>query len=512
MSTRNMLGTGQNNSTYMNSKNKGIIMLLVAAVIVGIIGGVALITYMKPQKTTVYTFKDNYKAGTEVTSDMLSAVQCDSKIVTAGKKTDTSSRFVTGANLKAVLNSGDSLRMDVSEGMKFMMQQAGGTPTVHAPVQPEKSVEPIEPEEFKQNAFPDKDINEKKNMEPAQDTAPETGMDIRSRMEAARKREEEENRRNQMAERKEQNEAMQQVEEDLGHVKKPAKVITVFSAKGGVGKTTIACELATFLSLTNHGKGKFRVCLVDYDLMFGDILSTLNFNPNQANMMDWIADLDKKHKAGQEWNAISYDAGQIERFLQKKEESGLYSLIAPITNFDYMKISNEEIVNLCGTMLRNIVENGDFDFVIVDTGNNIEDATYVSLERADEILLILTQSMNSANCNNNFLNTMNHLNFDLSKIRIVINKAKPAKGVGISVNELQEALKNPVTNQPFECYAKIKDNDAVQNAENIGEPMVYKSSHEFTKSIGEVAHHVIGDTFVLAKPKKKRFSFFRKNK
>lgn len=58
MSTRNTLGTGQNNSTYMNSKNKGIIMLLVAAVIVGIIGGVALITYMKPQKTTVYTFKD----------------------------------------------------------------------------------------------------------------------------------------------------------------------------------------------------------------------------------------------------------------------------------------------------------------------------------------------------------------------------------------------------------------------------------------------------------------------
>lgn len=398
------------------------------------------------------------------------------------------------------------------EFMKFMMQQAGGTPTVHAPVQPEKPVEPIEsaePEKAKENPVID---NEKKNMEQTQETVHETGMDIRSRMEAARKQEEEENRRKQMAERKEQDEAAQLVEEDLGHVKKPAKVITVFSAKGGVGKTTIACELATFLSLTDHGKGKFRVCLVDYDLMFGDILSTLNFNPNQVNMMDWIADLDKKHKEGQEWNTISYDAGQIERFLQKKEESGLYSLIAPITNFDYMKIPSEEIVNLCGTILRNIVENGDFDFVIVDTGNNIEDATYVSLERADEILLILTQSMNSANCNNNFLNTMNHLSFDLSKVRIVINKAKPAKGVGISVNELQEALKNPVTNQPFECYAKIKDNDAVQNAENVGEPMVYKSSHEFTKSIGEIAHHVIGDTFVLSKPKKKRFSFFRRNK
>ncbi len=116
--------------------------------------------------------------------------------------------------------------------MKFMMQQAGGTPPVQEPAQPEKSVESIEPEEFKQNAFPDKDINEKKIWNPAQDTAPETGMDIRSRMEAARKREEEENRRNQMAERKEQDEAMQQVEEDLGHVKKPAKSDYCFFCEG----------------------------------------------------------------------------------------------------------------------------------------------------------------------------------------------------------------------------------------------------------------------------------------
>ena len=45
------------------------------------------------------------------------------------------------------------------------------------------------------------------------------------------------------------------------------KVISIVNNKGGVGKTTIACELATFLSLTNHGKGKFRVCLVDLSLI-----------------------------------------------------------------------------------------------------------------------------------------------------------------------------------------------------------------------------------------------------
>lgn len=80
------------------------------------------------------------KAGTEVTSDMLSAVQCDSKIVTAGKKTDTSSRFVTGANLKAVLNSGDSLRMDVSEGMPLTlsMLSVNGGSTVEMNMDPTK--------------------------------------------------------------------------------------------------------------------------------------------------------------------------------------------------------------------------------------------------------------------------------------------------------------------------------------------------------------------------------------
>ncbi len=95
-------------------------------------------------------------------------------------------------------------------------------------------------------------------------------------------------------------------------------MITVFSAKGGVGKTTIACELATFLSLTNHGKGKFRVCLVDYDLMFGDILSTLNFNPNQANMMDWIADLDKNIRQGRSGTLFRMMPDRLKDFARKK--------------------------------------------------------------------------------------------------------------------------------------------------------------------------------------------------
>lgn len=108
--------------TYIvKSKNKKILMILVVAAVIAIIAGVALYMYLMPQKTTVYVFNDNYEAGVALTEDMLTPIQADSKIVIAGKNSDTSSRFVTGSDIKAVLNSGDSLRMDVSEGMPLTL-------------------------------------------------------------------------------------------------------------------------------------------------------------------------------------------------------------------------------------------------------------------------------------------------------------------------------------------------------------------------------------------------------
>lgn len=111
----------QNNESeaksFVNAKNKKIIMILLTALVIAVIGGIALYMYLVPQKTTVYVFNDNYQAGTALTEKMLTPVQADSKIVVAGKNSNTSSRFVTGADIKAVLNSGDSLRMDVAEGM-----------------------------------------------------------------------------------------------------------------------------------------------------------------------------------------------------------------------------------------------------------------------------------------------------------------------------------------------------------------------------------------------------------
>ena len=195
--------------------------------------------------------------------------------------------------------------------------------------------------------------------------------------------------------------------------------------------------------------------------------------------------------------------------MQRNEKDGLYALLAPLTNEDSMDITSLQI----SIMLDNLILFGGFDFVICDTGNNTRDSSIISLERANEVLLIMTQDVNTANCNNSFLSTIYKIGFDMNKFRLVINKVRPAKEVAISAEELVEAFINPMTGKNYTCLAKIDDDNSVKQANNLGEPLVYQSSHGFTKKIALIAKEIIGDTFVLSEPKKNGFfSKFKKKK
>src|SRR3954465_6991169 len=59
------------------------------------------------------------------------------------------------------------------------------------------------------------------------------------------------------------------------------RIITVFAAKGGCGKTTLATNLATVL----HAHGCRRVCLLDLDLEYGDAAGVLGLHPERS-MLD----------------------------------------------------------------------------------------------------------------------------------------------------------------------------------------------------------------------------------
>lgn len=112
------------------SKNKIITSLIIGAVLFSSLAAFLIYHYMSPSRGTMYVFNDSYSAGDQLTSDMLTPVQVDSKIVVAGKKTDASAQFVTPSEYQALIKSGDSLRMDVSEGMPLttsMLSVSGGS-------------------------------------------------------------------------------------------------------------------------------------------------------------------------------------------------------------------------------------------------------------------------------------------------------------------------------------------------------------------------------------------------
>ena len=323
-----------------------------------------------------------------------------------------------------------------------------------------------------------------------------------------RKRDTERQATNSRLEKKlQEQQAREQLDKDTGKTKKKAHVVTVYSAKGGVGKTTISCELGTYLSLINHGRDKFRVCIADFNIDFGDVLTALALDENGNTMKEWAIDIKEMLAEGHSPENITFTQAQIESYLQRNEKNGLYALLAPVTNIDSMDITDVEIE----IMLNNLINYGGFDFIICDTGNNTRDSSFIAIEKADDILLVLTQDVNAANCNIRALDTLEAADFDnFDNIRLVINKIQPDKLVGLSVEELEKYVKNPVSDERFEVFAKIKDSNEIKMAGYKADPAVYNPYSEFTKAIGAIASLLIGDDFVLEPPKKKKFSLFKR--
>lgn len=308
-----------------------------------------------------------------------------------------------------------------------------------------------------------------------------------------------------------------EVERDMGNVKRPAKMVAVYAAKGGVGKTTITCNLSTYLALTEHGRDRYKVCIVDFNIDFGDVATTLGLDPNRGCMTQWANDIKERLNGitpaengkytPNQLNDIVYTEQQIKYFLQRQEETGLYVLLAPISNEDSMFIAENEIE----VILTNLINNGGFDFIICDTGNNTRDSSFIPLTKADEIYVIMTQAATTANCNAGFLNTMHKIGFDLNKIHILINMAMSYKSTGISIDEIKEAFINPYTKKPYDIIGILKNYDDVRTSNNMQSPLVYNSKHEYTRCIGEIANKLIGDTSIL-KTEKSRKSFWRRRK
>jgi pilus assembly protein CpaE len=241
------------------------------------------------------------------------------------------------------------------------------------------------------------------------------------------------------------------------------KVVTVFSAKGGCGKTTVATNLA--VALADHGRRE--VCLVDLDLAFGDVAIALQLFPAHtiADAVALSGSLDEAGLAG----------------LLTPHSPGLTTLVAPLEPGAAEGIPASLVVDIL-RILQNM-----FDFVVVDTPPAFTDHVLAAFDASEVLALIATLDVPALKNLKLTLETLDLLNYSRDKWRVILNRAD-AK-VGLALHDVEATLNSRIT-------AQIPSSRHVPASINRGVPIVLDdANHPVSQAIKQLAEqHMIGAT------------------
>ena len=249
---------------------------------------------------------------------------------------------------------------------------------------------------------------------------------------------------------------------ELGHV------ITVFSTKGGAGKSVIAANLAVVLAR----RSARPVVLVDADLQFGDIAVMLKLAP-QHTIVDAVGSIDR------------LDASLLQNLLVKHEPSGVFVLPAPLEPAFADQIGADEMVRIV-EMLRTFA-----DFVVVDTPAYFNDVVLGLIEVSDDVLLVAGMDIPNIKNVKIGLQTLRLLNTPMSKLRLVLNRANSK--VKLDVGEVERTLQ-------VKADCLIPSDVVVPQSVNKGAPVVLDAP----KSGVARAIEQLADLFTVDAKKKRR--------
>src|SRR3954449_928543 len=197
------------------------------------------------------------------------------------------------------------------------------------------------------------------------------------------------------------------------------RIVTVFSPKGGTGKTVTATNLGT--SLAKHW-GK-RALLLDLDLQFGDAAIMLGIEPEKTiyDLVTAPGELDSEKLAG----------------YTTRHASGLDVLPAPLRPEDAELVTEAKLQRLLE------VARTSYEAIVVDTSPFFHGPMLATLDRTDDLMLVCGMDVPTVKNVRLALQTLDLLSFPAERISVVLNRAN--SNVGIKQGEIESALGRKVT-------------------------------------------------------------------
>jgi pilus assembly protein CpaE len=241
------------------------------------------------------------------------------------------------------------------------------------------------------------------------------------------------------------------------------QVVAVFSPKGGVGRTTIAVNLAV-AAATEQGK---KVVLMDASFQFGDVAVLLNLNPKEKSMAQLIPDLEDGR-----------DFESVEEYTLA-HSSGIRVLLAPPSPEMAELITPAAVKRVIDVLRQNS------ELVVVDCGAWFNDTMLAILDMADVVLTVLTLEITAIKNIRLFLEVAEQLGYS-HKIRLVLNRADTT--LGIRVADVEHSIGRKVD------HTIVSDGRAVVYALNRGVPFVLSNREsQVSQDVFRLATAVVGN-------------------
>jgi pilus assembly protein CpaE len=196
------------------------------------------------------------------------------------------------------------------------------------------------------------------------------------------------------------------------------RVIAVMSPKGGVGKTTVATNLAVGLGKTSP----MSVVIVDLDLQFGDVASGLLLEP-EFTITDAVM------------GAASQDSMVLKTYLTV-HPAGIYALCAPLSPIDMDKITAAHVSHLLEQLRQ------EFHYIVVDTAPGLGEHVLATLEQATDAVWICGMDVPSIRGMRTGFQILEELNLAPERRHIVLNMAD--RRAGLTLKDVEATVGAPV--------------------------------------------------------------------